>query len=77
MTTTHFTSVVSKLAQKCDNESDIDKKINLLYKINSLLPKQNQLNIPSLLTDDYIDTALFRISEYEQNRNPLNQCFYF
>ena len=45
----------------CDNESDIDKKINLLYKINSLLPKQNQLNIPSLLTDDYIDTALFRI----------------
>jgi hypothetical protein len=77
MTTTHLTSVVSKLAQKCDNESDIDKKINLLYKINSLLPKQNQLNIPSLLTDDYIDTALFRISEYEQNRNPLNQCFYF
>ena len=77
MTTTHFTSVVSKLAQKCDDESDIDKKINLLYKINSLLPKQNQLNIPSLLTDDYIDTALFRISEYEQNRNPLNQCFYF
>ena len=77
MTTAHFTSVVSKLAQKCDNESDIDKKINLLYKINSLLPKQNQLNIPSLLTDDYIDTALFRISEYEQNRNPLNQCFYF
>ena len=77
MTTTHFTSVLSKLAQKCDNESDIDKKINLLYKINSLLPKQNQLNIPSLLTDDYIDTALFRISEYEQNRNPLNQCFYF
>jgi hypothetical protein len=61
MTTAHFTSVVSKLAQKCDNESDIDKKINLLYKINSLLPKQNQLNIPSLLTDDYIDTALFRI----------------
>jgi hypothetical protein len=77
MTTTHFTSVVSKLAQKCDYESDIDKKINLLYKINSLLPKQNQLNIPSLLTDDYIDTALFRISEYAQNRNPLNQCFYF
>jgi hypothetical protein len=32
-----------------------------LYKINSLIPKKYQLNIPSLLTDDYIDTALFRI----------------
>jgi hypothetical protein len=61
MTTTHLTSVVSILAQKCDNDSDIDKKINLLYKIYSLLPKQNQLNIPSLLTDDYINTALYRI----------------
>ena len=63
MTTAHFTSVVSKLAQKCDNESDIDKKINLLYKINSLLPKKNQFNIPSLLTDDYIDTTLYRVHQ--------------
>ena len=33
MTSAHLTSVVSKLAQKCDNDSDIDKKINLLYKL--------------------------------------------
>jgi hypothetical protein len=58
---THLIKVVSKLAQKCDYESDIDRKISIFYKINSLLPKKFQLNIPSLLTDDYIDTALFRI----------------
>lgn len=63
MTTIHLINAVSKLAQKCDNESDINKKINLLYRINSLLPKSYQLDIPSLLTDDYIDTALFRIHQ--------------
>jgi hypothetical protein len=50
-----------KLTDKCSNELDINKKINLLYKINSVLPGPNQVNIPSLITDDYIDTALYRI----------------
>jgi|Tabmets5t2r1_1033131.scaffolds.fasta_scaffold108708_1 hypothetical protein len=58
---THLINIVSILAQKCDREQDIDRKICIFYKINSLLPKKYQLNIPSLLTDDYIDTALFRI----------------
>jgi hypothetical protein len=62
----HLIEVVSKLAQKCDYESDIDRKISIFYKINSLLPKKLQLNIPSLLTDDYIDTALFRIYQNMQ-----------
>jgi hypothetical protein len=59
----HPTNVVSKLARKCENEPDINEKIYLLYKINSLLPKQYQLNIPPLLTDDYVDTALYRIHQ--------------
>jgi hypothetical protein len=61
MANTDLINIVLKLSQKCDNESDIDRKIRILYKINSLIPKKYQLNIPSLLTDDYIDTALFRI----------------
>jgi hypothetical protein len=40
-----------------------DKKVQILYKINSLLPKPCCINIPSLITDDYIDTALYRIEE--------------
>ena len=61
MTPTNLNNVMLKLAQKCENESDMNKKSDLLYKLNSLLPLSYQLNVPSLLTDDYIDTALFRI----------------
>ena len=54
---------ISKLIEQCNNEPDIDKKIQLFYKINSLLPEPYQVNIPSLITDDYIDTALYRIQQ--------------
>jgi predicted DNA-binding protein (UPF0278 family) len=70
MTNTDLINTVLKLAQKCDNESNIDRKIRILYKINSLVPKKYQLNIPSLLTDDYIDTALFRIYQSMQISEP-------
>ena len=43
---------------------DVDKQFALLQKINSLLPKTNRLSIPSLITDDYIRTALDIIDEY-------------
>lgn len=57
---------ISKLIEQCNNEPDIDKKIQLFYMINSLLPKPYQVNIPSLITDDYIDTALYRIHQNMQ-----------
>lgn len=43
---------------------DVDKQFEILQKINSLLPKSIKLRIPSLITDDYIRTALDRIDEY-------------
>jgi predicted DNA-binding protein (UPF0278 family) len=58
--------IISKLIEECNNEPDIDKKIQLFYKINSLLPKPYQVSIPSLITDDYIDTALYRIQQNMQ-----------
>jgi hypothetical protein len=58
---------LSKLIEKCNNESDVDKKVQLLYRINSILPKQHQLTTPSLITDDYIDTAIYRIQQNIQN----------
>ena len=54
---------ISKLIEECNNESDIDKKIQLFYKINSMLPEQYQPNVPSLITDDYIDTTLYRVHQ--------------
>ena len=54
---------VRKLVEECYEERDTDKKIQILYEINSLLPKSYQINIPSLITNDYIDIALYRIEE--------------
>jgi hypothetical protein len=64
-------NMISKLTEECNNEVDINKKIQLLYKINSILPNLYQLNIPSLVTDDYIDTALYRI--YQNMEKPLQK----
>jgi hypothetical protein len=56
-------SIISKLIESCRDEQDIDKKIETLYRINSMLPKSQKLKIPSLLTDDYVETALYSIEQ--------------
>jgi predicted DNA-binding protein (UPF0278 family) len=62
-TTIYHINVISKLIHGCYNKSDIDKKIQMLYKINSLLPDTYRINIPSLITNDYVDTVLFQIEK--------------
>jgi hypothetical protein len=62
-TAIHHSSIITKLIEGCYNESDIDNKVQILFKINSLVPKICRINIPSLITDDYIDTALFQIEK--------------
>ena len=59
----NWKNIISKLTEECSYESDINKKTYLFYKINSVLPKPYRVNIPSLITDDYIDTALYRIDQ--------------
>lgn len=56
-------TLVSMLIKKCNEEFDLDKRIQILQQINSILPQTLQLKIPSLITDDYIDIALYRIEE--------------
>jgi hypothetical protein len=48
----YLRNTISKLTEQCNDEPDVNKKIELLYRINSILPKPYQLKIPSLLTDD-------------------------
>ena len=62
-TAIHDNSIITKLVEDCYNESDIDNKVQILYKVNLLLPKMCRINIPSLITDDYVDTALFQIEK--------------
>jgi hypothetical protein len=56
-------NILSKLIEECNNESDIDRKIQLFYNLNSMLPISYQINIPSLLTDDYINVVLYKIHQ--------------
>ena len=54
-------NTLSKLIEECNSEPDIDKKIQLFYKVNSILPEKDKVIIQSLITDDYMDTVLYRI----------------
>jgi len=74
--TTHPRLLFS-LIRQCRHEIDVDKQFELLQKINSLLPKTNRLRMPSLITDDYIRTALDTIDEYliDKKRTLVNRKF--
>jgi hypothetical protein len=63
MDTTINRAIIARLIDDCYKEEDMDKKVQILYKINSLLPKTCCVNIPSLITNDYIDTTLYRIEQ--------------
>ena len=56
-------TTIAKLVEDCYKEEDMDIKVEILYKINSLLTKSCRINIPSLITNDYIDTALYKIEK--------------
>lgn len=59
-----YRSIVMQLIEDCKNEPNMDKKIQLLYHINSILLKPDQLQIltiSSLLTNYYINTVLHKI----------------
>jgi hypothetical protein len=66
---------LSSLIQQCRYEMDVDKQFELLQKINALLPKTIRLRLPSLITDDYIRSALDVIDEYflDKKRTLLNR----
>jgi hypothetical protein len=56
----HFDNILRSI-QQYSQEQNIDKKIQTLRFINSLLPNAIQLRIPSLITDDYVESALYNI----------------
>jgi hypothetical protein len=46
----------------CNSQKDLDSRIEILYNLNSFLyPPELQLNLPSLITDDYISLALYKL----------------
>jgi hypothetical protein len=59
----HNRGSILDLVEECKREPDIDRRIEMLYAINSMLPESQQLKIPSLITNDYVYQALYKIEE--------------
>lgn len=56
-------SFVLQMIDECKDERDVDCRSEMLQRINSMLPEPLQIQIPSLITNDYINTALYRIEQ--------------
>ncbi len=52
-----------ELIQSCIDSEDINKRVEMLEHINRLLPKENMIKLPSFITNDYIDKALYLLEE--------------
>ena len=70
-------NLILEYIEKCDREQNIDKKIQILRFINSVLPKEIQLTIPSLITDDYVESALYNLEMACKGRIKLKNYFLF
>ena len=46
------------LIDACRSESDFDRQVAALHRINQGLPEPLQLKMPSFLTNDYVTRAL-------------------
>ena len=60
---------LKNLIKKCIYEENTNKKTKLFFKINSLLPKESKIHIPSFITNDYINKMLYKLEEI----NPKKQ----
>ena len=49
---------MTALIATCRYQNDVDKQIQILHAINSALPMSLRLQMPSLLTNDYVSRAL-------------------
>jgi hypothetical protein len=60
---TGHNNTILKLIDKIRNESHVDKRAEILRLINSLLPDAIKLDIPSLITNDYVNFAIYKIEQ--------------
>ena len=58
---THLLSLISKC--RYEENDDVDRQIEWVNQRNSTLPKTVRINLPSLITNDYIAKALVIIEE--------------
>ena len=54
---------ISSYIRMIRDETNIDTQVKLLRMLNALLPKEKQLLLPSLFTNDYVSKAVNIIEE--------------
>ena len=54
---------LNHLIQLCLQTKEINKRIELVYAINNLIPVGLQIKIPTLVTNKYIDQKLYLLEE--------------
>jgi hypothetical protein len=59
----HNRGSIMDLVEECKTEPNIDRRIEMLYAISTMLPEPQRLKIPSLITNDYVYQALYKIEE--------------
>lgn len=52
-----------ELIQTCIETADIDKRVEILQRINRMLPVENMIKLPAFITNDYIDRTLDLLEE--------------
>ena len=60
-----------ELVQSCIETSDIDKRVEILQRINCLLPVESRIKLPTFITNDYIDRTLDLLEEQLNSRGNL------
>ena len=55
--------LISNMIRNCKEEEEMEHRLEILRKINALLPDKRRLNIPSLIIVHYIDYALSDIED--------------
>ena len=59
------------LVHICLETSDIDKRVEILQRINRLLPVECMIKLPAFITNDYIDKTLDLLEESLNLRDNL------
>ena len=54
---------ITSLIQKCRDEPNPERQLKMLLVINAMLPPTKKLHVPSFMTDDYINRALYEIEK--------------
>ena len=63
---------ISSLIRKCRyDEEDVDVQAELLRQINAALPKSLRVQLPSLITNDYVAKALDIIEDRLTNKTAV------